>query len=37
MVGIVELPRDILSDETSQQDDNVWIIEDKSAVKISKT
>ena len=35
--GEVELPKDVLLDETCQWNDNVQIIEDEPAIKISKT
>ena len=35
--GEVELSKDVLLDETCQWNDNVQIIEDEPAIKISKT
>ena len=36
-IGGVKFPRNVLSDETCQWNDNVRIIKDKLAIEISKT
>jgi len=37
IIGGVELPRNILPDEVCQWNDNVQVVEDEPAIKISKT
>jgi len=37
LIGEVELPRNVFSDETCQWNDNVQVVEDELAVKVCET